>query len=70
MYGRYQGELQIVKKPLLADERVNVIGKVSENSIKLLDFIKEGTKFKFVGVEEWWKQLCWFVMQGCRQVYL
>ena len=52
LYGRYQGELQIVKKPLLADERVNVIGKVSENSIKLLDFIKEGTKFKFVGVEE------------------
>lgn len=52
LYGRYQGELQIVKKPLLADERVNIIGKVSENSIKLLDFIKEGTKFKFVGVEE------------------
>lgn len=52
LYGRYQGELQIVKRPLEADERVNVIGEVCGTSKGLLQYIKEGTKFKFVGVEK------------------
>ena len=51
-YGRYQGEVQIVKHPLEADERVNVIGKVTDASKELLKYIQAGTKFKFVGVEE------------------
>lgn len=51
-YGRYQGELQIVKRPLEADERVNVIGEVCESSKGLLQYIKDGTKFKFVGVDK------------------
>ena len=51
-YGRYQGELQIVKRPLEADDRVNVIGEVCEASKGLLQYIKEGTKFKFIGVEK------------------
>lgn len=51
-YGRYQGEVQIVKRPLEADERVNVIGKVTEDSKELLKYIQAGTKFRFVGVED------------------
>ena len=51
-YGRYQGEVQIVKRPLEADERVNVIGEVCEASKGLLQYIKDGTKFKFVGVDK------------------
>lgn len=35
-YGRYQGEVQIVKRPLEYDERVNVIGKVTEDSKELI----------------------------------
>ena len=51
-YGRYQGEVQIVKRPLEADERVNVIGKVTDASKGLLKYIQAGTKFKFVGDED------------------
>lgn len=51
-YGRYKGEVQIVKRPLEADERVNVIGQVTEASKGLLKYIQAGTKFKFVGVED------------------
>ena len=44
--------MQIVKRPLEADERVNVIGKVTEDSKELLKYIQAGTKFRFVGVED------------------
>lgn len=48
-YGRYQGEIQITKKSLVADEKVNVIGKVIDQDIPLLKHISGGKKFKI-----WW----------------
>lgn len=44
-YGRYQGEIQITKRVLPADEKVNVLGRVIEEDLPLLDKIKGGTKF-------------------------
>lgn len=48
-YGRYAGEIQITKKDLPADDRVNVLGKITDEAIPLLQFIKGRTKFKFIG---------------------
>lgn len=45
-YGRYQGELQLVKTSLPADRRVNVIGHIAEKDIPLLDLLKPGEKFR------------------------
>ncbi|ALS79675.1 cell surface protein [Planococcus kocurii] len=45
-YGRYRGELQITKRDLPADDKVNVIGKVIEEDLALLAFIKGGVKFQ------------------------
>lgn len=47
-YGRYSGELQICKCDLVADERVNVIGKISDDSLHLLDHIGDNQRFKLV----------------------
>ncbi|MDN4526498.1 DUF871 domain-containing protein [Fictibacillus fluitans] len=44
-YGRYTGELQITKRDLPADERVNVLGRVREEDLKLLAHIGPGQKF-------------------------
>ncbi|KOO42952.1 MupG family TIM beta-alpha barrel fold protein [Priestia koreensis] len=41
-YGRYQGEIQLVRSPLPSDERVNVIGKIVEEDIPLLHYVKPG----------------------------
>jgi len=46
-YGRYSGEIQITKKDLPADERVNVLGKIKEAAMPLLQFIQGRTKFRF-----------------------
>lgn len=48
LYGRYSGELQLVRRDLPTDERVNVIGRVPENALLLLDSIPRGEKFTFV----------------------
>lgn len=47
-YGRYSGELQLIRSPLKADSRVNVIGQVPENALLLLDLVKGGQKFTLV----------------------
>lgn len=47
-YGRYHGELQIMKKDLLADPNVNVIGRVHPKSHLLLSLIEPGEAFSFV----------------------
>lgn len=47
-YLRYCGELQICKKALPADKRVNVVGKVMEDELYLLNYIQDETKFRFV----------------------
>ena len=48
-YGRYAGEIQITKKDLPADERVNILGQITKQAIPLLPFIQSQTAFKFIG---------------------
>ena len=49
-YGRYSGELMLMREDLKADDRVNVIGSVPENAQLLLDRIERGAKFMLVEV--------------------
>jgi hypothetical protein len=44
-YGRYSGELQIVRQALPADERVNVVGRIVPQDIGLLRYIVAGAEF-------------------------
>jgi len=46
-YLRYCGELQICKKHLPADKRVNVVGRVLDEEVFLIDYIGEETRFRF-----------------------
>lgn len=50
-YLRYMGEIQIVKRPLPADEKVNVVGRVIEKDRPLIQQIKAGQKFTLERVE-------------------
>ena len=47
-YGRYNGELQIALVDLKSDERVNVIGKIHDEDIILLKFIKDDVRFRLI----------------------
>ena len=47
-YGRYTGEIMMIRSSLTADERVNVIGAVPENAWLLMDCIRGGEKFQLV----------------------
>lgn len=49
-YGRYSGELMLMREDLPADGRVNVIGSVPENALLLVDRIGRGAKFMLVEV--------------------
>lgn len=49
-YGRYRGELQITKRDLPADDKVNVIGKVIAEDVPLLAHIRGGVKFQIVWI--------------------
>lgn len=48
LYGRYMGEIQITKKDLPSDEKVNVIAKVSTEDLSLIDWIGPGQHFQLV----------------------
>lgn len=50
-YGRYSGEVQLIRRPLPADSRVNVAGLVPENARLLLGCVKGGQKFALVRPE-------------------
>lgn len=50
-YGRYMGEMQIVLTELDADERVNVVSRVAERDLGLLEYIKD-YEYPFVLTEE------------------
>ena len=50
LYGRYSGELMLMREDLPADDRVNVIGEVPENALLLVDRIGRGAKFMLVEV--------------------
>lgn len=45
-FGRYKNELQIVLEPH-QDSRKNLVGRIPENEIFMLDYIKPWSKFKF-----------------------
>jgi len=45
LYGRYSGEIQLVRSDLPADERVNAIGTVSAKHLLLADCIARGGRF-------------------------
>lgn len=44
-YGRYEGELQILLRDLPADEKVNVVGRVIDEDLCLLDCLLPGRVF-------------------------
>lgn len=45
-YERYKGEIQITKRDLSADEKVNVIGRITRDDRPLLSYLSGGKKFK------------------------
>jgi len=47
-YQRYSGEIQIIREPLAADERVNVIGMIPAEYQLLLFNISNGDKIRFI----------------------
>ncbi|QQK81731.1 DUF871 domain-containing protein [Salicibibacter cibi] len=47
-YGRYQGELQITKTDLSANEKVNVVGHVLAEDLPILNVLHEGERFCFM----------------------
>ena len=47
-YGRYSGEIQLLRTDLPADEKVNVIGEVPTEYDLLLDCIRRGAAFRMV----------------------
>ena len=46
-YGRYMGELQIIKEAQGPDPRTNVVAMVDEDELGLLQYITPGRKFSF-----------------------
>lgn len=50
-YGRYSGEIMMVREDLKADPRVNVIGEVPECAHLLMDNIRRGQKFTLVRMD-------------------
>lgn len=47
-YGRYQGEIQITKVDLPKDNKVNVIGKIVEEDISIVEYMNAGARFTFL----------------------
>lgn len=47
-YGRYRGEIQICRRDLEADHRVNVIGRVIVEDIPLLSLLKPGQSIELL----------------------
>ncbi|AKP66557.1 MupG family TIM beta-alpha barrel fold protein [Companilactobacillus ginsenosidimutans] len=46
-YGRYMGEIQIAKRNLPNDDRINVLGHISKSDLDLIDLIGPNQKIKF-----------------------
>ncbi len=47
-YGRYTGEIQLLRQDFPADDRVNVIGQVTDGGMPLLECVQRGEKFRLV----------------------
>lgn len=52
LYKRYSGEVQIIRRDLPADERVNVIGRVHPEYVDLLDYLGGSAKFVLINEQE------------------
>lgn len=48
LFGTYMGEIQIVCTHLPASQRVNILGKIIEQDLKLLSYIDGGSAFKLI----------------------
>lgn len=48
LYSRYSGEVQVIRKPLPADRRVNVIGNIDSRYVRLLECVKNGHKIRLI----------------------
>ncbi len=46
-YGRYEGELQIIRVPQPAEPRTNIVAMIDEDEINLIQYITPGRKFSF-----------------------
>jgi uncharacterized protein len=53
LYERYAGELQICRKNLKQDKRVNIIGKINKDNHFLLSYIERSKKYYFVDQMEY-----------------
>ncbi len=47
-YLRYEGELEIARRDLPGDARINVVGQVAEEDLDLLPYVREGFGLRFV----------------------
>lgn len=47
-YGHYAGELQIAKSDMINNGKTNVVARIKENEIFLIDYIKAWQKFEFI----------------------
>ena len=52
LYGRYMGEIQVVKRPLFNDEKVNIVACVIPEDIQLIDWCKEGQLFELQPIQD------------------
>jgi uncharacterized protein len=53
LYERYAGELQVCRNGLKQDKKVNVIGKVNDDNLFLLPYIKQAKKYYFIETKEY-----------------
>jgi hypothetical protein len=52
LYGRYMGEIQLAKRDLTQDDKVNVVGRVIKQDIDLIAQIKPGMKYRLLKEEK------------------
>lgn len=50
LYMRYKGEIQITRRNLPKDDKVNVIGRVIPEDIPLLNYIEGGSRFRVIWI--------------------
>lgn len=49
LYGRYRGEMQIVRRDLQSDPKVNVIGRISTEYLSLIELFESGQRIEMKG---------------------
>ena len=47
-YGQYKGETQTALREMENDGRVNVVGRIADDELFLLDFLKPWSSFKLI----------------------